>query len=179
MRRVYQFDGGMGQCVILFIALSQHNSHVCECCCMAQHSWGLPTYALHEASTSMLLVNCSVLTLLSYHLLYSSCFKICLERDMAYVNSCCLQNTTQVDVVADKLDMSAYCSTAASQPLYRLAAVANHAGSMACGHYTALCRSASTGKWFHCDDSSIREAKDVGGASSSAYILFYVRQDSN
>ena len=84
-----------------------------------------------------------------------------------------------MDVVADKLDMSPYCSTTASHSVYRLAAVANHAGSMAHGHYTALCRSASNGQWFHCDDRSITEAKHVGGASNSAYMLFYARQDFN
>ena len=84
-----------------------------------------------------------------------------------------------MDVVAHKLDLSAYCSTAASQPLYRLTAIANHVGSMAHGHYTALCRSASDGKWFHCNDSSVKEVKHAGGASSSAYMLFYVRQDRN
>lgn len=92
-----------------------------------------------------------------------------------------VQDTTQVHVVADKLDLSPYCSAAARKqaqpPLYRLAAVNNHSGSMAGGHYTAQCRSVLDEKWYDCNDSSVREDKYVKGPSSSAYVLFYRQQD--
>lgn len=86
-----------------------------------------------------------------------------------------------MDVVADELDLSPYCSAAARKqlqpPLYRLAAVTNHSGSMAGGHYTAQCRSFLDEKWYDCNDSSVREDKYVEGPSGSVYVLFYRRQD--
>ena len=60
-------------------------------------------------------------------------------------SSCLVQDTTEVEVVADKLDLSPYCSEAARkqarQPVYKLSAVTNHSGSLAGGHDTAQCRS--------------------------------------
>ena len=92
-----------------------------------------------------------------------------------------VQDTTQVDVVAEKLDLSPYCSTAAQKqaqkPVYSLAAVSNHSGSMAGGHYTAQCKSVLDDKWYDCNDSSVREDKHIEGPSSSAYVLFYRLQD--
>ena len=94
---------------------------------------------------------------------------------------CCMQDTTQVELVADKLDLSPYCSTAAKKqaqkPVYNLTAVTNHSGSMAGGHYTAQCKSALDDKWYDCNDSSVREDRGVEGPSSSAYVLFFRRQD--
>lgn len=95
------------------------------------------------------------------------------------INSRFVQDTTQLEVVADKLNLSAYCSTAgkAPVPVYRLTAVTNHYGSLASGHYTAHCRSLSDDRWCNCDDKSVREENGVEGPSSSAYLLFYRRQD--
>lgn len=99
----------------------------------------------------------------------------------AQTNLWLVQDTTHVNVIADKLELSPYCSAAARKqlqpPLYRLAAVTNHSGSMAGGHYTAQCRSFLDEKWYDCNDSSVREDRYVEGPSGSAYVLFYRRQD--
>lgn len=92
-----------------------------------------------------------------------------------------MQDNRQVEVVTDMLNLSPYSSAGsdhqAHQPLYRLSGVVNHFGSMTSGHYTAHCRSASTGMWFHCNDNTVSEATYVSGASSEAYILLYLRQN--
>ena len=92
-----------------------------------------------------------------------------------------LQDTTRVDVIADKLDLSPYCSALARKqsrkPVYNLSAVTNHSGSMAGGHYTAQCRSVLDDDWYDCNDSSVRPDKYVEGPSSSAYVLFYRQQE--
>ena len=84
-----------------------------------------------------------------------------------------------MDVGTGKLDMSRFCSSAAreqaQQPLYRLSAIAHHSGSMAGGHYFA--QRWSDGRWLRCNDSHVGEDKHVGGASGSAYMLYYRRQD--
>ena len=96
-------------------------------------------------------------------------------------NLWCLQDTTPVEVVADNLDLSPYCSMAARKqarkPVYNLTAVTNHSGSMSGGHYTAQCRSALDSSWYDCNDSSVRPDKFVEGPSGSAYVLFYRLQD--
>ncbi|KAL0023705.1 hypothetical protein WJX79_004777 [Trebouxia sp. C0005] len=91
------------------------------------------------------------------------------------------KDTTPIEIVADNLDLSPYCSMAARKqarkPVYNLTAVTNHSGSMSGGHYTAQCRSALDNSWYDCNDSSVRPDKFVEGPSSSAYVLFYRLQD--
>ena len=86
-----------------------------------------------------------------------------------------------VDVVADNLDLSPYCSLSArkqpQKPVYSLIAVSNHSGSMGGGHYTAQCKSAINSKWYDCNDSTVREDTGASGPSSSAYVLFYRLQE--
>lgn len=95
----------------------------------------------------------------------------------------CMQDTTIVDVVADNLDLSPYCSLSARKqphkPVYSLIAVSNHSGSMGGGHYTAQCKSAINSKWYDCNDSTVREDTGASGPSSSAYVLFYRLQEHN
>ena len=92
-----------------------------------------------------------------------------------------MQDTTAVDVVANNLDLSPYCSLSArkqpQKPIYSLIAVSNHSGSMGGGHYTAQCKSAMNSKWYECNDSMVRESMVASGPSSSAYVLFYRLQD--
>lgn len=94
-----------------------------------------------------------------------------------------MQDTTAVDVVADNLDLSPYCSMAArkqpQKPVYSLVAVSNHSGSMGGGHYTAQCKSAMNNKWYDCNDSIIREDTGASGPSGSAYVLFYRLQEQS
>ena len=92
-----------------------------------------------------------------------------------------LQDSSPVDIVADTLDMSPYCSTFTrkqpQKPVYKLTAITNHSGSMSGGHYTAQCRSALDDEWYNCNDSSVRPDNHIDGPSSSAYLLFYRLQD--
>ena len=92
--------------------------------------------------------------------------------DLQFVQDCAL-----VDVVADKLDLLPYCSAAAGQPLYKLAGVTNHSGSMQRGHYTAQCRCPTYGGWYTCNDTLVLLSGTVDGLSSEAYMLFYTGQD--
>ena len=86
-----------------------------------------------------------------------------------------VQNTSPVEV-AHKLDLAPYCSAAVQGPLYQLAAVTNHSGSMGGGHYVAERRS-SDDRWYTCNDSSVVQQRAAGGPSEEAYMLFYRRQD--
>lgn len=43
--------------------------------------------------------------------------------------------------------------------LYDLYAIANHSGGMGGGHCTAYVKNNKFGKWFHMDDSSVREVE--------------------
>jgi len=59
-------------------------------------------------------------------------------------------------------------------PPYRLCGVVNHSGeSMETGHYTAFVRHAVSGRWFACDDGSVRAAHEADVVTAEAYILFY------
>ena len=102
------------------------------------------------------------------------------EADGAWLNLM-LQDSTPVDIVADTLDMSPYCSTFArkqlQKPVYKLTAITNHSGSMSVCHYTAQCRSALDDRGYDCNDISVRPDNHIGGPSSSAYLLFYRLQD--
>ena len=93
-----------------------------------------------------------------------------------------LQDSTLVDLIADNLDLSPYCSTAAMgqarRPVYTLTAVNKHHGrTIASGHYTAQCRSGVNGTWYECSDSSVSPDKSLEGPADSAYVLFYRLQD--
>ena len=98
-------------------------------------------------------------------------------------------------VVAEQLDLSKYCSRAATEdvgkkgyetqltaaeqppkPVYSLVAISNHSGSMHGGHCTAQCKSALADKWFDFDDAVVSKAASVSGPSKGAYMLFYKRQ---
>ncbi|KAI8468488.1 MAG: hypothetical protein J3K34DRAFT_477798 [Monoraphidium minutum] len=80
------------------------------------------------------------------------------------------------------LDLRPYCSArglkecaarGALPPVYRLAAVANHSGTLGGGHYTATGRSAADGCWYDFNDSCVSRCGAPGGASGDAYALFY------
>ncbi|PBK99872.1 cysteine proteinase [Armillaria gallica] len=57
---------------------------------------------------------------------------------------------------------------------YDLYGVTNHTGNSSSGHYTALVR--SSGRWYYCDDSSIKTVHDRDVVSQKAYVLFYKRK---
>ena len=64
-------------------------------------------------------------------------------------------------------------------PVYRLIGVSNHMGGLHSGHYTADCRSPVSGDWCCYDDSRVSASSESELSASSAYILFYAREDTN
>jgi ubiquitin carboxyl-terminal hydrolase 4/11/15 len=62
---------------------------------------------------------------------------------------------------------------------YKLSAVVNHSGSLACGHYTAYGRigEGASRQWYFFNDSSVTRADESDVISQAAYILFYERCD--
>ena len=63
-----------------------------------------------------------------------------------------------------------------SDALYQLHAVVHHKGDLGFGHYIAECKIRS--KWYVLDDEkvSLIDAPDMN--SSTAYILFYKREEA-
>ncbi|TGZ76493.1 UCH-domain-containing protein [Ascodesmis nigricans] len=60
--------------------------------------------------------------------------------------------------------------------VYDLIAVDNHYGGLGGGHYTASVRNWYNGKWYYCDDSSVRETSTTSVVTPAAYLLFYRRR---
>lgn len=61
--------------------------------------------------------------------------------------------------------------------LYQLYAVCNHHGKdLLSGHYTALCRNATTGSWFRFDDIRVSCLAESEIVTADAYMLFYQRK---
>ena len=58
---------------------------------------------------------------------------------------------------------------------YKLYGLSHHMGGLSGGHYTCDVLNVKTGKWFHCDDSSVSGINGPSSASSTAYVLFYVQ----
>jgi len=67
---------------------------------------------------------------------------------------------------------------------YDLYGIVNHYGSLSSGHYTAICREESSGKWFMYNDHQVIPIlsenidKEINNCSKSCYVLFYKRQGS-
>ena len=60
---------------------------------------------------------------------------------------------------------------------FELNAGVHHSGGMSSGHYVALCKQEATGKWYSCDDETIKEVNVRKEESSRrAYILFYTKK---
>lgn len=92
--------------------------------------------------------------------------------------------TTQIGFPLQNLDMSPYTSdydgSSKKACLYDLAALVVHHGSgVSSGHYTAYAYSPDAGSWYHFNDSTVNETESEWVAACKAYILFYVRRDSN
>eukprot|EP00435_Cladocopium_sp_Y103_P018377 s2055_g4.t1 len=84
----------------------------------------------------------------------------------------------------ENLDLSPYLTASAKErctvkPVYDLAAVSKHIGSLGGGHYVAFSRSSIDGAWYYFDDSTVRRCseEDVASDKVGAYVLFYIRQD--
>jgi len=61
--------------------------------------------------------------------------------------------------------------------VYELYGVCNHHGKdLQSGHYTALCRNPTDGRWYSYDDTRVQKREEAAVISADAYILFYQRQ---
>uniref|UniRef100_A0A3P8YW10 ubiquitinyl hydrolase 1 n=2 Tax=Esox lucius TaxID=8010 RepID=A0A3P8YW10_ESOLU len=84
---------------------------------------------------------------------------------------------TNVLFPLEGLDLNPFLSSpSANHTNYSLYAVVNHTGDLNMGHYTALCRNARSGSWYHFDDATVREVEDFLVQSPNAYLLLYSRQ---
>ena len=53
----------------------------------------------------------------------------------------------------------------------------NHFGTLHFGHYIAIVKNMSEGKWYKYDDSTRSQISEDQIPKESAYILFYIRKD--
>ena len=92
------------------------------------------------------------------------------------------KNHSHIDFPMNNFDISSYISPARFDKndcyKYKLQCVINHQGTMNSGHYFTYCLNEDTNEWFKFDDSHVtRIAYASGIISSSAYLLFYMRED--
>ena len=87
------------------------------------------------------------------------------------------KNDEYIDFPLENLDMGKYiCGPDKENSKYDLFAVSQHFGGTGGGHYTAVCRNMD-GKWYDYNDSSCSPDSSSNVVSSSAYVLFYRRQN--
>jgi ubiquitin carboxyl-terminal hydrolase 8 len=80
---------------------------------------------------------------------------------------------TMVDYPLESLNLESFAINKPKNK-YHLYATSNHSGSLAGGHYFALCRLSIPGKWFEFNDEIVREINDLSTIHSpTSYILFY------
>lgn len=88
--------------------------------------------------------------------------------------------TTPVTFPLENLDMASFsCHNQVDpSPVYDLFGISNHSGTSSSGHYTAICKNATNGKWYCFNDSHVSEVqKDYIGKDGMPYVLFYKRRD--
>ncbi|KAE9399579.1 UCH-domain-containing protein [Gymnopus androsaceus JB14] len=67
-----------------------------------------------------------------------------------------------------------------TEPLiYDLFAVDEHIGGLGGGHYRAYAQNHMNNKWYHFDDSFVRESTSDNAVNANAYLLFYRRRSSS
>ncbi|DBA01772.1 TPA: hypothetical protein N0F65_010182 [Lagenidium giganteum] len=87
---------------------------------------------------------------------------------------------TAIRFPAQSLDVAEYCASDAvldGSTLYNLVGVVNHVGTLNGGHYTAECINSDTNEWYDFNDATVSTLKKPHLCSSSAYILFFSRQE--
>lgn len=102
-------------------------------------------------------------------------FPSILTIDLKRFNAHNLQkNQVFVRFPVEELDLSNYVvGYKKSNYKYELYGVCNHSGGVHGGHYTSYVKNAN-GKWYHFNDTSVNEIKNVDEINSSkAYVLFY------
>ncbi|XP_077962213.1 ubiquitin carboxyl-terminal hydrolase 2a isoform X2 [Gasterosteus aculeatus] len=81
--------------------------------------------------------------------------------------------STFVNFPMKDLDLREFASQHSIDAVYNLYAVSNHSGTTMGGHYTAYCRSPSSGEWYTFNDSRVTPMSSSQVRSSDAYVLFY------
>ena len=78
-------------------------------------------------------------------------------------NICCFPGTIELPLVVDNI-VTMRCR-------FNLFAAIDHFGNLEAGHYTASLK--DNGKWFHCDDRSVKEMTPNDLNKGHTYMLFY------
>ena len=87
------------------------------------------------------------------------------------------KNSEFIDFPLKDLDMGKYiCGPDKDYSKYDLFAVSQHFGGTGGGHYTAMCKNID-GNWYDYNDSSCTLSTCNNVVSSSAYVLFYRKQN--
>ncbi|NXP43738.1 UBP50 hydrolase, partial [Heliornis fulica] len=82
--------------------------------------------------------------------------------------------STSISYPLSGLDLSPYSSPVfCPEAQYSLCAVANHAGRVDNGHYTAFCKHSVTKNWYSFDDAMITKIRNSSVQTDRAYLLFY------
>ena len=104
---------------------------------------------------------------------------ICLKRfsrEQSYFISYS-KNNDLINFPLENLDLGKYvCGPDKNYSKYDLFAVSQHFGGTGGGHYTAVCKNYD-GKWYDYNDSSCSLSSPESVVSSSAYVLFYRKQN--
>ena len=86
--------------------------------------------------------------------------------------------STSIKIPPESLEMAHFAPHSGHNTLgnsrYKLYGISHHMGGLSGGHYTCDVLNVKTGKWYHCDDSSVSSITGPSSSSSSAYVLFYV-----
>lgn len=105
-------------------------------------------------------------------MLYWSLPKV-LIIDMKRYNYSGNKNQKLIDFPINELDMRKYVIGYDKEKyIYDCYAICNHSGSVYGGHYTAYVKNAN-GKWYHYNDSNVKEVRKSSLITSKAYCLFY------
>ena len=87
------------------------------------------------------------------------------------------KNGELIDFPLENLDMGKYiCGPDKKYSKYDLFGVSQHFGGTGGGHYTAICKNYD-GNWYDYNDSSCSLSSSSNVVSSSAYVLFYRKQN--
>ena len=104
---------------------------------------------------------------------------ICLKRfsrEQSYFGDYS-KNNELINFPLENLDLGKYvCGPDKNYSKYDLFAVSQHFGGTGGGHYTAVCKNYD-GKWYDYNDSSCSLSSPERVVSSSAYVLFYRKQN--
>jgi ubiquitin C-terminal hydrolase len=94
--------------------------------------------------------------------------------DLKRFNSRNIKNQMLVTFPLESLDLSKYViGYNKSKYVYDLYGVCNHSGGSSGGHYTSFVK-VKDGRWFHFNDTDVKEVKDTNHlVSPKAYCFFY------